>query len=272
MKDTASAIRRFLSETNGQRRARVVAVATAAVRDAPNSGRLLRPLRAEGVEVRILSGHEEARLGAVAATWSLPITDALIFDLGGGSLQLTRLAGGRIEPLGSLPLGAVRTTRRFFRHDPPTAGEIRSLRRDTRALLRDLLSPAAGAKALVGLGGTVRTLARVHLAGAGIDRDSGHGRRLSRADVSAIRERLELLPSSERRLRGLKGERADIILAGAIVVEELMAAGDHPFLTVCARSVRHGVLIEETFGRDAVRPGLAPAPEEALARSGEMLA
>ncbi len=101
---------------------------------------------------------------------------------------------------------------------------------------------------LVGLGGTVRTLARIQRATSG-EGTAIHGQRLSRTAVAAIRERLEALPLRRRRVEGLKPERADIIVAGAVIVEELMELGGYEHLAVCPHGVRHGVLMEETFGR-----------------------
>jgi exopolyphosphatase/guanosine-5'-triphosphate,3'-diphosphate pyrophosphatase len=101
---------------------------------------------------------------------------------------------------------------------------------------------------MVGLGGTVRTLASIHLRGHRRDRKHRHGLRLHQADVTAIRERLEGLSQRKRRkIRGLKPERADIILAGAIVIEEVMVFGGYLTLVVCTRGVRDGILLQETF-------------------------
>src|SRR5260370_15655382 len=93
---TLKAVRDFLAVVRTGTVPRVLAVATAAVRDAPNADRLLSALLREvGVEVRVLSGAEEARLGAAAILWSLPVARGAIVDLGGGSLQGTRVLAGR---------------------------------------------------------------------------------------------------------------------------------------------------------------------------------
>jgi exopolyphosphatase/guanosine-5'-triphosphate,3'-diphosphate pyrophosphatase len=100
----------------------------------------------------------------------------------------------------------------------------------------------------VGLGGTVRTLARIHLAAIRSARKSRHGLDLSQGDITAIRARLESLScTARRRVPGLKAERADVILAGALVIEELMLFGGYFTLTVCTRGVRDGLLLCETL-------------------------
>src|SRR5436305_9876559 len=113
--DTLRAVHRFFREHRTEGRGpRVVAIATSAVRDARNRERLLAPLRyREGIEVRVLSARDEARLGVTAALDSLDFGDGLVADLGGASLQLSRVRSGKVVTMMSLPLGAVRTTRRF---------------------------------------------------------------------------------------------------------------------------------------------------------------
>ncbi len=228
---------------------RVVAVATSAVRDAGNRERLLAPLRDnEGIEVHILSARDEARLGAFAALESLPFRGGIVADLGGASLQLTRVRKRKIVSVASVPLGAVRMTSRFLRHDPPEQGELRALRSEIRDQLVRVLPPAARGDVVVGLGGTVRTLARIHLRSHPGERKHRHGLHLYQSDITAIRERLETLSTRKRRkIRGLKSERADIILAGAIVIEEVMVFGGYLMLIVCTRGVRDGILLQETF-------------------------
>jgi exopolyphosphatase/guanosine-5'-triphosphate,3'-diphosphate pyrophosphatase len=249
VEQTLGAVRSFLAEVRRGSEPRVLAVATAAVRDAPNADRLLGALRREtGVEVRVLSGSEEARLGATAVLWRRPVERGAIVDLGGGSLQITRVRAGRIASVASVPLGAVRTTLRFLKHDPPRAREIGALRRETRDRLLGVLPRAHDGDALIGLGGSLRTLGRIFLRSVDRRAASLRGLRLRREQVTALRARLEPLSVRQRRrIRGLKSERADIILAGAVVIEELMTLGGYEVLTVSAEGVRHGLLIQETF-------------------------
>jgi exopolyphosphatase/guanosine-5'-triphosphate,3'-diphosphate pyrophosphatase len=253
IRDTLDATHRFLRSARNGGPLRVVAIATAAVREAANRDRLLEPLRRwEGVQVEVLSGREEARLGAVAVLDALPVRSALVADLGGGSLQLTLVRDRQVRPLTTLPLGAVRLTRRFLTGDPPSPRQLRALRRKIREHLLGVLPPADRGETIVGLGGTVRALAK--LARTRVSRRQRQGLVLARADVTAIRARLEALPlRKRRRLTGLKPERADIIVAGAVVLEELMLLGGYPTLTVCLAGVRDGVLLRETRDRGELR-------------------
>ena len=251
---TLRAVHRFFRRYAPRGRGpRVVAIATSAVRDAGNRERLLDPLRRkEGIEVRILSARDEARLGVAAAIESLSFSDALVADLGGASLQLTQVRSGRVVSMASLPLGAVRTTHQFLRHDPPTRQELRGFRDVIRERLRPALPAADRGEIVVGLGGTMRTLASVHLRATPGERKHRNGLVLHQSDVTAIRERLEALSARRRRkIRGLKAERADIILAGAMVVEEVMIFGGYLRLVICTRGVRDGLLFQEASKRRA---------------------
>jgi exopolyphosphatase/guanosine-5'-triphosphate,3'-diphosphate pyrophosphatase len=248
--ETLRAVHRFFRRhTDPTRGPRVIAVATSAVRNARNAERLLGPLRyEEGIEVQVLSAHDEARLGAEAALRSLPVRHAVVADLGGSSLQLSRVRGGRIVATDSVPLGAVRVTREFLRHDPPRPRELRALRREIRERLHGVLRPAEPGELVVGMGGTVRTLARMHLRAHPGERKHRHGLVLQQSEITAIRERLESVSLRKRRkIRGLRAERADIILAGAIVVEEMLVFGGYLGLMVCNHGVRDGILLHETF-------------------------
>jgi exopolyphosphatase / guanosine-5'-triphosphate,3'-diphosphate pyrophosphatase len=247
--ETLRAVHRFFARYSPNGRGpRIVAVATSAVRDAENRERLLDPLRRdEGIDVQVLSARDEARLGVDAALESLSFNNGLVVDLGGASLQLSRVRRRKVVSMASLSLGAVRTTRRFVRSDPPSPRDLRALRREIRTQLMIGLPPAARGEIVVGLGGTVRALAGIHLRSHS-DRTRRHGLLLHQSDVTTIRERLEgLSRRKRRRIRNLKAERVDIILAGAIVIEEVMVFGGYLTLAVCTRGIRDAILQRETF-------------------------
>jgi exopolyphosphatase/guanosine-5'-triphosphate,3'-diphosphate pyrophosphatase len=219
------------------------------VREAINPDRLLGPIRREhGIEVRVLTAAEEARLGAVAALEDLPKFDGVVADLGGGSLQVTAVRRGRLIATTSAPLGVVRMTRGFLREDPPEPRELRALRSAIRDRLRGVLPPTRRGDEMIGLGGTIRALARIHMAEHRKRRRRRQGLRLSQADITEMRFRIEAASERERRkFRGLNAERADTILAGAILVEETLIFGGYRTLVVSTRGVRDGLLLRETF-------------------------
>ncbi len=250
VRETVNAVRRFLRGVRREYEPRMLAVATAAVRDASNRGDLLGKLKRDvGVEVRILSGVEEAYLGARAALWSLSLQHGTVADLGGGSLQLTQVREHTIVSAASVPLGAVRTTARFFRSDPPTKQEMQALRQEIQHHCETVLPTIAKSEEMVGMGGTIRTLGRMHLTVLDKQR-SRQGLKLQYADVAALRGQLQGLSVRQRaRIPGLREERADIIFAGAVVVEEVMRFGGYRTLTICTDGVRQGLLLHEAFDR-----------------------
>jgi exopolyphosphatase/pppGpp-phosphohydrolase len=256
VRETLQAVHGFLQSLPREEDFKVLAVATAALRDAENRDALLEPLRRDtGIEVSILSGHEEAQLGAIAALRTFPLANGLIIDLGGGSLQVSEVRSRSATAADSFPLGAVRMTERFLHHDPPLPGEVEKLRREIRRHLAGALPARRDYGEMVGLGGTVRAVARIHLGLETGQDDSRQGLRLARADVTSIRSNLQGLSLGERsRLPGVKAERVDIILAGAVVLEELMILADYPALTVCKNGVRDGILLHEAFRSNGGAP------------------
>jgi exopolyphosphatase/guanosine-5'-triphosphate,3'-diphosphate pyrophosphatase len=250
LRGTLDAVRAFLQDLRAEGDVPGLVVATAALRDANGGAALLETLKREqALEVRVLSGSEEARLGAIAARGSLSDRQALIADLGGTSFHLSCLQEREIRPVARVSLGAVEAAHRFLKHDPPTLAELRALRRETRQQVADVL-PALGERAgVVGLGGHAQALGRLHLRTIRDRRTCLHALCLQLTDVAGLRERLETLLSPQRgKVNGLAVQRARILLATAVVFEHVIALGGYPTLTICARGVEYGILIVETFG------------------------
>jgi exopolyphosphatase/guanosine-5'-triphosphate,3'-diphosphate pyrophosphatase len=224
---------------------RAVGVATAAVREAPNAADLLGRLRREvGLEVEVLTVDEEARLGALAARASLQLRDATVADVGGRSLQISAIRDREPAPIASVPLGTLRATR-FLTHDPPVPEELDALRGAVRQAIAGHLPVARPGEPLVGVGGTARALGRL-----GDGRGAGHRIRIHLEELAAMCGRLAVVGLTERRqIVGLKPERADVIVAGAVVFDEILRRGGYQSLLVAAHGVRHGVLLRETFER-----------------------
>ncbi len=203
-----------------------VIVGTYALRVARNPEELLRRLDRP---VRVLTGEEEARLGFQGALAGLATSGrgfhAVVADIGGGSVELTEGAPGGAGETHSLPLGCVVLTRRFLAHDPPQPREVAALRAFIARSLRSILERLRRRRfRFIGVGGTITTMAALAQRLRPYDPDRVHGYSLS---VSAVREltaKLLHLPLVDRRrLPGLQPGRADIIGAGALVLEHLLA-------------------------------------------------
>ncbi len=228
-------------------------VATSAARDASNWDQFFEAARVEaGLTPRVISGDEEARL-VWASAWrdfgaSAGSAGLAVLDVGGGSTEFT--FGDRPSPLGrrSLQVGAVRLTERHVAADPIDASTLATLRSAARAALQPLAGMGGGGRGggrLVGVAGTVTTLAAVEQALPVYDGERVHGSSLARAQIEGLIERLAALPLAERaRLPGMEPKRADVIVAGAVVVAEAMALTGFGTLTVSDRGVRWGLVYE----------------------------
>jgi exopolyphosphatase/guanosine-5'-triphosphate,3'-diphosphate pyrophosphatase len=244
---TAEAVSDFMAIARGAGATRTVAVATAAVREAPNGQELLDRIRdGAGLDVRIVTGEAEARFAFVGAVHGLAATSGLVFDLGGGSLELTRFRKRAPGRSWTLPLGALSLSDRFLGTDPPSERETEALRDHVRKALDEAgLGPIGRDEQLIGTGGTIRNLAK-------IDRHSRvypiprlHGYVLTARRLTDIVGRLTGRPASRRGLMpGLNRDRVDSIAGGSVVVLTLMEAVEASRLSVSGQGLREGVALE----------------------------
>jgi exopolyphosphatase / guanosine-5'-triphosphate,3'-diphosphate pyrophosphatase len=223
--------------------------ATSAIRDAGNGEDVIERVRQEsGVDLRVLSGEDEARLTFLAARrwygWSAG--RLLSFDIGGGSLEI---AGGVDEfpdVAVSLPLGAARLSRDRFSADPPHKKEIRELRKHVRAEVASVvghLNRFGEPDQVVASSKTFRSLARV--AGAAPYADGPLVRRtLARADLADLVDRLAGMSVAERaELPGVSVGRAHQLLAGAIVADAAFDLFEVEVADICPWALREGVIL-----------------------------
>jgi exopolyphosphatase/guanosine-5'-triphosphate,3'-diphosphate pyrophosphatase len=208
-------------------------IATAAVREAPNRSEFIDAfLSALQLPVEILSGEQEANLGyqGVCTDPQLDGHRLLVSDLGGGSTELTLGHAGQRLFSQSFPLGTVRTSTRFPPEDPPSPATLATLRQELADLITRDVQPAlqphldAGPPPLyVAVGGTATILARLAAGLTSFDRSAIESVRLDLPTLTSWTNRLWSLPLAERQqLPGLPPERADIMLAGAVIQETLV--------------------------------------------------
>lgn len=204
-------------------------VGTRVLRMARNAREFVRRCREElDLPVRILSGAEEARLGYLGATGGA--RGVAVLDVGGGSAQFIVDGRGR-----SAAVGAVVVTESHLRSDPPAPDEIAKARRHVRARAAKLVRKAPK---LVGIGGTIATAAAIR-------EGRVHGVRLRLGDIDELLARLAAMPLEDRkRVKGLDPARADIIVAGLLIVGEILRAGGFGELLVSGHGLRHGLALE----------------------------
>jgi len=226
---TLGVLRNFCNEALALKAGPILAGATGAVRETVDGKDFASRVKRElGLDVLILTARQEADLTAAGVLNARPtISDpALIFDLGGRSTEFILTQDGHSLTSASLALGAVSLTEAFFRSDPPTLKEIRALRVEVGAILCQGLAPMlkdAKPKTLIGTAGTVTTLAAMAQELTIYQPELVHNFRLTRKDMEGLFRRLAGLTAAERALiPGLPEDRADIIVAGAGVVLELI--------------------------------------------------
>jgi exopolyphosphatase / guanosine-5'-triphosphate,3'-diphosphate pyrophosphatase len=250
MERTVAAIAGMVAEAQRDGVSEIAAVGTMGLRTARNSDAFIALVeRRAGVRIEVISGDEEGRLAYLAVKAGLGLGDGsmVVFDTGGGSTQLTFGHGSVVDERFSLNVGAVRYTERFG-----LAGVVSTeqLRAALDAIAKDLarLDSARSPDALVGMGGAVTNITAVMLGLARYDADVVQGARLDRTEVE---RQIELYRSrsvdDRRHIVGLQRERADVILAGACIVETVMTKLGKDSLQVSDHGLRHGLLVER-FG------------------------
>jgi exopolyphosphatase/guanosine-5'-triphosphate,3'-diphosphate pyrophosphatase len=229
--------------------AKIAAVGTEALRRAPNAAAFLGPA-AEilGAPIEVIDGGREAALTfrAVAAAFpDLLAGPLVVVDIGGGSTEIVIASGGVVTLKVSLPLGSVRFTERFIHHDPPLPAETAAIVQAIDGAIADVPFPASGEVTLVGVAGTVTTLAAMAESLVSYDPLRVHGYRLSRAAIAREIARLGSATQAAReRIVGLDPRRADVILAGALILDRIATAAGATEVRVSDRGIRWGLLHE----------------------------
>jgi exopolyphosphatase / guanosine-5'-triphosphate,3'-diphosphate pyrophosphatase len=242
-----------LADTHGVEK--IIAVATAAIREARNGEAFLdRVGRDVGFWPRVVSGEEEGRLIYLAALHSVHLEGkrALVIDIGGGSVELALGSGGRLERVVSEKLGVLRMTERFVHSDPLGAKDearlVAHVEEALGATLKELR--AAGFDRVVGTSGTILAVAALALQERG-ERvpETLHHVSVRADDIHVVRKRLVESTFRERvRMAGMDERRADIVVAGAVVLDEIVRRLSVSELTLSDWSLREGILLNYIHG------------------------
>lgn len=224
----------------------VLVGATSAIRDATNQDDVCDLFAKAGLPVRVLSSIDEAYYAYLGIANSMDATDGYFLDVGGGSVQIGRIAERGLEQSMSAPLGAVRMSERFYDDEPARRSQIKAQRKHITQALddHDWLSDTAHLP-VYGTGGTVRTLAAMAARAADYPLNDVHAFTLHADALSDLIDQLAALPARSRnKIAGLKSDRADIILAGAVTVQTVLATLGADRVEVCGEGLREGMFYE----------------------------
>jgi exopolyphosphatase / guanosine-5'-triphosphate,3'-diphosphate pyrophosphatase len=229
----------------------IIAVGTSALRDAVNSAMVRDRIRSElSIDIRVISGAEEAAYSflAVQRGLSLMEKEILVCDIGGGSTELIWGNDGGVQHALSIDLGSVRLTERFLHGDPVKPEEVAEMNSIIDRELTCLPKPDRSTSAvptLVGIAATFTTLVAMEIELARYSHSEVHGSVLTLGAVRRQFHRLQSGTIAERRhIIGLEPQRADVIFAGASLVERIMAHFDAESVIVSDQGVRYGLLHE----------------------------
>jgi exopolyphosphatase/guanosine-5'-triphosphate,3'-diphosphate pyrophosphatase len=237
----------------------IAAAGTSALRDALNAKSFLARLKREfKLDLRVLSGREEAAYSYLAVQKGLQLDakNVLVVDVGGGSTEFIWGKNGKLHGWASLDLGSVRLTERFLASDPVRKEECDRLIQTVDQSLTKLLVDWGGEPSrtmMVGIAGTFTTLSAVEKGLTHYSHSEVHGSRLSRAEVERQVELYRSKTVAERKqIAGLEPKRADVMLAGALVIQRIMTLFDIDEAVVSDQGIRYGLLYEKIAKKPSV--------------------
>jgi exopolyphosphatase / guanosine-5'-triphosphate,3'-diphosphate pyrophosphatase len=230
-----------------------VAVLTSAVRDAANGAEFTARVRDRyGLDAQTIAGEREAQmmfLGATHGRDPADTTPLLVYDIGGGSTELVVGHAGHVDFHVTTQAGVVRQTERHIHHDPPQPHELQALAAEIRRIVGALV-PAevrSRAQAAIGVAGTATSLAAIDQELEPYDPARVHGYVAELGTAELLLARLAQLPLAERReVRGLHPDRAPTIVAGLVILIEVLRAFGFRRTEVSEQDILHGVLLERT--------------------------
>ena len=240
------ALRDFRAIANGAGARRIIAVGTSAMRDARNGALFAERVQRElGIRIETIGGLAEARYGFAGAIRGFAVTSGVLFDLGGGSLQIIRFARRRLVEAVSLPVGALRLSEKFLDSDPPTGKQLQRVRDHVRShLAKAHIKPLVSGDRLVGTGGTMRNLAKIDRQMRRYPISRLHGYELPVGRLTAVVNRLATTREKRRdEIPGLSAERADSIVGGGVAIQALAEFVRAKHVLVSGQGVREGVAL-----------------------------
>ncbi|MBS4021908.1 MAG: Ppx/GppA family phosphatase [Dethiobacter sp.] len=243
---TCRTINEFAALAKQYRADQIIAIGTMALRGAQNSSAFIEMVKAtSGIDIRVISGEEEASLSYLATLSGIKLHDCetVIFDTGGGSTEFIFGKGESITRKLSVNLGVITISEEYFISDPPTQAQLEIALCEIKEILtaHKINGPVPQ---LVGIGGTVTTMGAVKQRMERYDPEAIQGSTLQLSEVNEqIAEFSSKTLEERKQIRGLEPKRAPIILAGACIVKIIMELLQNETLVISDRGIRHGLAL-----------------------------
>lgn len=223
-----------------------LAVATAAVRVASNGDAFITKIHAEtGIRIRVIPGEEEAALGYLGVINTIDMADFLQFDLGGASVEITLVRDRQVVHSVSVPIGAVTLTEKYALQDAPSLEQIEKCRQSILRKLKNIPWLHKFNLPIIGIGGTVRNIAKMDQKSTNYPLPRMHNYRLPKERFEDIYEKVcSRNCAARKKIPGLSNERADIIIAGALVIKSLLEHTGGNELIISGNGLREGIFYE----------------------------
>ena len=255
MEKAINALDRFQEVAKTLNAETIIAVATSAVREAPNGKIFLERVKTElGLDVDLISGQEEARRIYLGVLSGMEFSDRphIIIDIGGGSTELILCDSEKERVLSSTKVGAVRLTKEFITTDPISNSEFDYIQAYTRGKLERAVDEIkinlnnGKYPCLVGTSGTIETIAAIDARDKlGLEPSTLNGYEFTLSDLHRWIHRFQKMDHTERaQIPGMPDRRSEVILAGAIVLQEAMALLGVGSIKICERALREGVIVD----------------------------
>lgn len=251
------ALKDFIQIAKSYNATKILALATSAVRDAPNSQLFLKRVKDNlSLSIKVIDGEEESYLGALAALNLLPLQTAITVDIGGGSTELALIRDSKIITTLSLPLGTVRLKELYF--------DKKAASKDVALAIKEKLLPFVkefSGHPLIAIGGTNRAIATAIMHSKKHPIDSVHGFTVTTKEVLKLTEKiLEVRSSEELRKYKVKEERFDVIKEGTMIIKTIIEMFKPSSFTASGAGVREGAYLRDILGKQLRFPqGINPS-------------
>jgi len=228
----------------------IIATGTSATREAENGGDFIAEVgRQTGIRVRVISGTEEARLIHLAAGYGVNVggSSAVVIDIGGGSVEITLGTATHLTHAKSFKAGVIRLTERFVKSDPLSHPNERRLVKHLNREMGSYLEMIARSRfdRVIGTSGTILSLGALALTGDGDPPDDLRNRRVSAKSLRRLRKRLVAADIEERlRMQGLDPRRADLSVAGSVLLDTILRGVGAEDITLCDLALREGLVLD----------------------------